>query len=507
MKDKTDKTSVTKHLLESTQKVPASSEPQPASVGTTDAKPKLTSPELPKATSQAHAPSYKTMLLKKAPPTSQLTSLAPFVMTSAPFYPKGKTPNSVPESRPKMRSLMRRSPGDFLAPNRFRQRMPVREVAPPIKVAVDPLKEVRQLSTQIASPNWNSSLEKRVANLGNVSPSPNAYFTQTRDSNGCVKEFYKYMIIRKKILEEIEKSLASKQKNLESNDVWPGCISFITATLNDEKVCFIAVSRAAIKNKESSEVPDAKLLELLDELAQDLNKGLMARGKDNYRYAVVMDTSQTFKQMIKQLSGSTRTCAEYDFGALLSKLYAEYGQALKVEGCSNAFLFNYSKELEVKYSKTMKGATIVKETARDNYNSSVKKRSGNTEVSIQGGHKATLIPCCSVCQSNKSHFIATLISFQEEGEKFRQVQRESAKIEITNLDSEEEPEEEEAEVSEKQEKVTELKDEVTQRVAKYRLSTGIAELRGLSMGSFLSTIGQSKFEQEEAEPLSIPVCN
>jgi hypothetical protein len=496
MKDKTDKTSLTKNLPPATPKVLVSSEPQAPSVETVDAKPKLTSSRPLTATSQPIALSYKTMLLKKAPPTSQLASPAPLDI-------KGKAPNSVPESGTKMRSLMRGAPGNLLAPNRFHQRMPIRQVAPPIKVAVDPLEEVRQLSTQIASRNWDYELEKRVANLGNVSPSPNAYFKQTRASNNCVKEFYRYLVIRKEILEEIEKSLASKQKNLHSNDVWPGCISFITATLNDEKVCFVAVSRAAIK-KDSSEVPDAKLLELLDELARDLNRGLTARGEENYRYAVVMDTSQTFKQMIKQLSGSTRTCAEYDFGALLSKLYAEYGQALKVEGCSNAFLFNYSKELEIKYSKGMKGGTIIKETVRDTYNPSVKKRSDNVEVSIQGGHKATLIPCCSVCQSNKSHFIATLISFQEEGEKFRQVQRESAKIEISNLDSQEEPE---AYASEKQDEVTEVKAKVPERVAKYRLSTGIAELRGLSMGGFLSTIGQSKFEQEEAESQSIPVCN
>ncbi|KTD36731.1 hypothetical protein Lnau_1715 [Legionella nautarum] len=455
-------------------------------------------------------------LMETTPSASTFASPKSIVVTSAPFYPKRKTPEpAVTESAPKIMSLLRGAPSDLLAPHRYHRRMPVRQVAPPIKVNVDPLNEIRQLSEQIASRKWNSDLQERIDNLGNVSSSPNAYFQQTRDSSNCVKEVFKYLVLRKEILEEIEKSVASKQENLYLKDVWPGCISFITATLNNQKVCFIAVSRAAIKrnNKSSAEktpAPDEKLLQLLDELAQDLNKGIAGRGKDNYRYAVVMDTSQTFKQMIKQLSGNTRTCAEYDFGALLSKLYSEYGQALKVEGCSNAFLFNYSKELEVKYSKGMKGATIARETVRSTYNSSVKKRSGNIELSIQGGHKATLIPCCSVCQSNKSYFIATLISFQEEGEKFRQMQRESAKLEITDFDSEE-AEIEEEKVSDK-DVITDVKAEVTERKAKYRLSTGMVELRksGISMCGFLNSIGQnnkSNFEQEDSESHSIPVYN
>uniref|UniRef100_UPI0032208969 hypothetical protein n=1 Tax=Legionella sp. TaxID=459 RepID=UPI0032208969 len=109
----------------------------------------------------------------------------------------------------------------------------------------------------------------------------------------------------------------------------------------------------------------------LDELAKDLNNGQKGR-QSKYSYAVMMQTSKSFKGIMYELTGKTRTCAEYDFGSLLSALYEEFGKRLKVDGCVNAFLFNYEKETEIQYKKDMRGRTMTTVTVRDNYNSSVK---------------------------------------------------------------------------------------------------------------------------------------
>ncbi|WP_347252538.1 hypothetical protein, partial [Legionella sp.] len=110
----------------------------------------------------------------------------------------------------------------------------------------------------------------------------------------------------------------------------------------------------------------------------------------------------------------------------------------------------------------------------------------NNELAIQGNQKVTLIPCCSVCQYNKSSFLATLISFQEEGEKFRQIQRGSDILQEIETASER------VSVSEKKSK---------------RLSIGINDLKGTSMNGFLTSINSSLMlkQEEDDESQAIPV--
>ncbi|KTD24411.1 hypothetical protein [Legionella maceachernii] len=371
------------------------------------------------------------------------------------------------------------SHSDVLSIRGYHQRVRFYSTAP-VSRKVDPLEPIRQMAIELNSGQLSMELQERVDNLGNVSFRPDSYFEQTKDSRDCVREFFKFLLLRKEILEEIEKCIQSKQKYLSKGeeDVWPGCISFVTSTLDDKNVCFVALSRDA-------QGSDEKLLQLLDELAKDLNNGQKGR-QSKYCYAVMMQTSKSFKGIMYELTGKTRTCAEYDFGSLLSALYEEFGKRLKVDGCVNAFLFNYEKETEIQYKKDMRGRTMATVTVRDNYNSSVKKRTNNNELAIQGNQKVTLIPCCSVCQHNKSSFLATLISFQEEGEKFRQIQRGSDILQEIETASER------VSVSEKKSK---------------RLSIGINDLKGTSMNGFLTSINSSLMlkQEEDDESQAIPV--
>ncbi|ARG97704.1 hypothetical protein [Legionella micdadei] len=363
------------------------------------------------------------------------------------------------------------SPSDVLSIRGYHRRVRFYSTAP-VSQRIDPLAEIRQIAVELECADWSRELQERVSSLGSVSFKTDSYFVQTKDSRDCVREFFKFLIQRKEILKEIEKCIQSKQKFLSNGeeDVWPGCISFVTSMLDDKSVCFVALSRDANGS-------DTKLLKLLDELAKDLNLGQRGR-QGKYCYAVVMETSRSFKTIMQGLTGKTRTCAEYDFGSLLSKLYVEYGKRLKVEGCSNAFLFHYEQETEIQYKKDMRGRTMTNVTVRDTYNSSVRRRAGNTEISIVGGQKVTLIPCCSVCQHNKSNFFAVLISFQEEGEKFRQIQRESDILQETEVASEQ------SSASEKKSK---------------RLSTGITGLKGNSMNSFLTNVSPSLMMKQEED--------
>lgn len=370
------------------------------------------------------------------------------------------------------------SRGDILDIRKNQKRVPILSVAPAIR-RPDPISEIRQIATELRKSSWSDELKNQLFCLGNVSLRKESYFEQTKDSNNCVKEFFKTLVQQKEILNEVENLLHQKQQYLSSgnDNVWPGCITFLTCTLYDKNVCFIALSR-------DSHGGDKKLLDLLDNLAKDLNKYQKARNS-KYFYAVVMDTSKSFKRIINALSRNTRTCAEYDMGSLLSKLYMEYGASLQIEGCSNAFLFNYKKETEVEYQKDMRGRTLAKVSVRDDYNASVNKRSKNVELAIGFGQKVTLIPCCSVCQNNKWVFLAALINFQQEGEKFRQVQGNNDIIPQNTTGLEQTP-------------ATEKKSR--------RLSSGINGLTGISMFGFLSVVNQDLIEQEKDDGVEpIPV--
>lgn len=351
-----------------------------------------------------------------------------------------KTAKPVRDDRARQRASR-----DNLAPGK--KRMTPQQVAPRIKPTVGSINYIKQLSAALDSGTMSDDIREKINNLGNVSESKLSYFDSTRASKACAKEFFGLLVTRKEIMTAIQEGVKGRQDHLNQDDVWPGCISFVTAKLNGISVCFVALSRAADKS-------DTLLLEYIDELAVDLNRGQKAR-QDEFYYAVVKETSTGFKNTIRAITNNTRTCAEYDFGALLSKIFVECGTSLQVEGCTNAFLFDYAKETEVSYGKTSGGKTIIKTKVLDTYDPSVKKRSDNTELTIKGGKKLTIIPCCQVCQSNKNAFLSTLISSQEEGEQFRRIQQE--------------------------------RDTMIKKKSK-RLSTGIEGYQGASMIGFLGNV-------------------
>jgi hypothetical protein len=293
------------------------------------------------------------------------------------------------------------------------------------------LRQITLLRNQLAQANHNYNSDNldtdtvaKLNNLGNVYELPEYYFGKSDACKDIAKFFLNHMLMDEEfnIIEKINAGLVNKRDQLNQNQVWPNCISFITTIYNEtnvnannKRICFIAVSGL------SNEVTKKNvLMDALDLLAIKLNKGAASRGANNYLYAVIKENSLSFNGYLAEVLEKMRHCAEYDFGALLAKLFLAGGEHLKVEGASNCALYFYESGMTNRthhgYNNSSKTISTTNQSSSEN--SSINKHNKSDSFIIRSHNKTyqvNLMPCCSRCQQNKDTFIATLIHFQEKG--------------------------------------------------------------------------------------------
>lgn len=299
----------------------------------------------------------------------------------------------------------------------------------------DALPEIKMLANTLAATNnayeeLDTATKLSLLQLGNVHLTDDQlYFKESTASKHCAKQFFTLLINTPATLDLVSQHLTSKQDRLsidqgERKKVAPSCISFVTASFPKKPhVCFIAVSRHAGGE-------DHDLLAALDKIAIQLNKFARARN-DIYEYVVVMESSPAFKDIIKSLTSTTRTCAEYDYGALLAKLFSEYGNQLKVEGIVNCALYNFSQKKDLIYKRKGKGQyeVIEKLVSQDNDTVITNNRSKRklTMKNMPDQHEIILMDCCYACKINKNAFMATLVYAAKQGDKLNLGKKSEAK--------------------------------------------------------------------------------
>ncbi|VVC75017.1 hypothetical protein AQUSIP_02920 [Aquicella siphonis] len=261
----------------------------------------------------------------------------------------------------------------------------------------------------------STEIYESLSLLGNIHTEDNRfYFRATRNSKKCAQTFLSLVINTPKVCAAITEALESKQQNTseEGRKVWPNCISFITATLNGENICLIALSGKSEENYDKSE-----LMRELDNIANTLNKFRRGRN-DAYHYAVIIEGSPRFTSHMRKLTGAVRTCSEYDFGAVLAKLYEQYGDGLKVEGVVNCAFYPYENSLNISYTSNGRGGKVmrVKQKAVES-GIAMKFRHGErmTINNLDKKYEILVMPCCQTCQQNKHAFMCTLMQMQQEG--------------------------------------------------------------------------------------------
>ncbi len=273
-----------------------------------------------------------------------------------------------------------------------------------------------ELSANHDYTNLSTEARNQLDALGNVYYDDRTlYFQASRDSRTCARHFMTAVVNDNHACQLISASLMLKQQNtcLSSNEkVWPNCISIVTASLKGEKICFVALS-----GKSQDDYDKSVLMNKLDELANNLNKVRHVR-QDEYHYAVIKESSAQFKSHLHQLTGNVRDCAEYDFGAMLAKLYEQHGEDFRVEGIVNCAFYPFENNLQISY-RVERGNKItqVKQKAVE---SDIAKKffHGGEKFSIKSISKIyqiDLMPCCQTCQDNKDAFMCTLMYFQQRG--------------------------------------------------------------------------------------------
>ncbi len=271
-------------------------------------------------------------------------------------------------------------------------------------------------------PNYNQlnvSIQATLSELGNLAwNDQNLYFQESAASKSCAKQFFTALINNSEAMEQVRARLQFKKEDLKIEGlVAASCISFVTASLPGKDVCFIAVSRA----KKDSD--DRNLLAALDQIALNLNKSSKSR-QDLYEYRVIRKSSQAFKRLIESYThAKTRACAEYDFGALLAKLFLKHGNQLKIEGVVNCKLYEFAQKFESTYSKGYKGKSIVRtkpiSTAEKIVFAEHPEHRKLHLKHMTDRQQIFMMDCCKVCQANKPTFIAILSNAQQQGEILR----------------------------------------------------------------------------------------
>lgn len=299
-----------------------------------------------------------------------------------------------------------------------------------------------ELSTKRTYTALSEETEKQVAMLGNVHYQDELYYFQmSPESKKCAKSFMSLVANNDYARQLIANALIEKQKSTSTDGekVWPNCISFITASVNGEKICFIALSGEATNGDK------AKILHELDNMARLLNIGKKARN-DEYHYAVITEGSPHFRQLIRKRTGSARHCSEYDYGALLAKLYEQYGDAFRVEGVANCAFYPFENSMETSYKNIGGRKTLC--VNQKSVKSDIAKKFRHGEKFVVGGigkqFEINLMPCCETCQQNKHAFISTLIHFQQRGKALA--------LEVTQTKQNQEKEKEELDNDKENEK-------------------------------------------------------
>lgn len=282
--------------------------------------------------------------------------------------------------------------------------------------------------------------QQQLNELGNVVlQGTRLYFEESKASKDCAKRFFTLLLNDKEAMREIKNQLDNKKKNLQKYDdekVAASCISFVTADLAGTPVCFIAVSRARKEGKKLRE--DKKLLDELNRIAIQATH-YRSIHNDIYTYIVIQEDSSDFKKIIKHETGDTRTCAEYDYGSVLKKLFEQYGTQLRVEGVVNCKMYEFGNTVKYNYSRQMNGQLIARPqkiaTAEDKVFTSHKESRKLVLRNMPTHQEIFMMDCCSTCQGNKDAFIAALYCAQQEGKLAQSVQSTSIHTFLNQRDS------------------------------------------------------------------------
>jgi hypothetical protein len=183
----------------------------------------------------------------------------------------------------------------------------------------------------------------QLALLGAVSDHPLRYFDISRDSIACAKLFfseffteYKAVLLSKYSKEAKEAEIAQVKKVR-----FPGVISFVTASINDKKVCFIFKS----PNKIQVNPQISATIDRLNKKAQQYEFIFITTGVNykKYQQYLTLASSLLLKKTLNDVEIG-RPCVEKIFIPFLMHLYATYGKKLRVTGALNCLFFPYSNK-------------------------------------------------------------------------------------------------------------------------------------------------------------------
>ena len=237
--------------------------------------------------------------------------------------------------------------------------------------------------------------------LGNISNDAKYYFEETNETNACANLFLSNFWANKKNDDLTVENHHEKYTRLNKNEaIFPSCISFVNATIDDKAYCFIAISDIkmlsdALKkelkifiedyNKKSTGSPE---FVLLDGFIWNINTLINFISNNNEKYQ------------------SSKACSEKYFISLLLKLYLDYGAHLEVTGVGNYRFYPYHKNIY--YGGNRKSP-----------DSAVKPPVKNApRLWLKDGKYTSSIPCCVACQNNKQAVLTLLKAAQEAGQDF-----------------------------------------------------------------------------------------
>ena len=187
----------------------------------------------------------------------------------------------------------------------------------------------------------NNNLDFNNLNkLGNIEKyNDGYYFKPSKESNDCLISLLNVYYSKEENITAIKLEQQEKcekdfltSPSYEEKVLEPGCVSAIAATIDDKKYCFIAAS-SLISNK---------ILNAIDKAVEDLNQ----RQKEVEYVVIKNNSADDFSDLLYFLTQDKeayKRCSEKSYAKLLAKLYAEYGDRLRVTGISNCFLYPYQK--------------------------------------------------------------------------------------------------------------------------------------------------------------------
>ena len=221
--------------------------------------------------------------------------------------------------------------------------------------------------------------------LGTISNDPKYYFQVSEECQKYAEEFLNVFWSNPKNVEDTIKTHQNKfekktTQSQEKGPLFPSCICFVAATIQNKKYCFISLNIPVSKIGIHGQL--RKFIDQYNKIYNgDTEFVLLTLGHNSNILYLLNQTKKTNNKMKK--------CSEIIYGSFLMELYLKYGNQLRVTGSINCLFYPYQFNKE--YGDHPDSIDTTVKTVLAN----------NLRIELNNNMYVTSIPCCQSCQENK----------------------------------------------------------------------------------------------------------